>query len=147
MLFLRVQIHYYILNELDGETDNHTHQSDDDHELLDMSMDEYAGGKAINHTILSEFRKKAVTLKKILQHWAVMTGCPQQHVTLLLKLVKYFEPLTDYRNLPSTCKALLWFDKTDFVTYPIHRSEEKNQLSKEIENPVIHDAQSRNIHY
>ena len=57
------------------------YQSDDGHELLDMSMDEYAGGKAINHTILSEFRKKAITLKKILQHWAVKTGCPQQHVT------------------------------------------------------------------
>lgn len=56
-----------------------------------------------------------LSLKTILQHYAVYTDTKLSHMTYLLGLLIFHKPLPDYDCLPSTGEQLLHIDGRDFV--------------------------------
>jgi hypothetical protein len=57
---------------------------------------------------------------QLLRHFAVYTNQKQKHMTYLLTLFKLYEPIPCYSLLPSTGKALLKIDGSD---WPITSNE------------------------
>lgn len=59
-------------------------------------------------------------LIKLLRHFAACTNQKQSHLTYLLTLLKLYEPIPNYRLLPSTGKELMQIDGNDL---PASRNE------------------------
>lgn len=63
----------------------------------------------------SESMEKPITLRRLLQHFAVYTNQTKQSMTYLLQLLKRHQPTPHYDLLPSSGQQLMWIDGSDVV--------------------------------
>lgn len=70
------------------------------------------------HVFDSDSNEPPLTLKRILQHYAVYTNQTKDNMTYLLKLLKRHQPKPHYDSLPSSGMQLLWIDGSDVDGFP-----------------------------
>ena len=68
----------------------------------------------VGTTSYEEIVVKSLSFKRILQHFAALSGQKQSHLTILLQLLKQFKPDMSYDSLPNTGEELMKIDGLDF---------------------------------
>ena len=68
----------------------------------------------VGTTSYKEIVVKSLSFKRILQHFAALTGQKHSHLTILLQLLKQFKPDMSYDSLPNTGEELMKIDGLDF---------------------------------
>ena len=107
---------------------------DDDDDGDDMSL-EFEGMPA-NFLRGGEYLEKTLTLKKILQHFAVSTNQMKSHMTYLLKLLIEYKPLPAYDSFPATGQQLLYIDGRDVVNQRSAQTLTSSQTPSSTEQPT-----------
>lgn len=109
--------------------------SEDDDDDGDDTSHEFEGMPA-NFLCGGEYLEKTLTLKKILQHFAVSTNQKKSHMTYLLKLLIEYQPLPAYDSLPATGQQLLYIDGRDVVNQISAQTLTSSQTPSSTEQPT-----------
>lgn len=72
--------------------------------------DEYLDSRVQSFPRYGMNKPNHLTFVRLLQHWAATTSQTHSDLTLLLRLLKAYQPELCYRDLPSTGRQLLYID-------------------------------------
>ena len=75
------------------------------------------------YSLQSDSIDEPITLKRLLQHYAVYTNQTKENMTYLLQLLKRHQPTPHYDLLPSSGKQLMWIDGSDVVGFTAGEEE------------------------